>query len=97
MSFYRSKSGDLVEAARFKGGHVQADTSLCFETPGDISWVCEAMNAKVLELSAFGNALVLNHRGGSYGLAAGDWVIRLRGGEITHCRGDRFEQEYEAV
>lgn len=97
MSFYRSKSGDLVEAARFNGGHVNDDYGLNFETPGDVAWVCAAMNDKTLELSAFGSALVLNHRGGSYGLSRGDWVIRLHGGELTHCRGDRFEQEYEAV
>lgn len=97
MSFYRSKSGDLVEAARFKGGHVNADDGLWFECTDVPTWLCDAMNAKVLELSAFGSALVLNYRGGSYGLAPGDWVIRMHGGELTHCRGDRFATEYEEV
>jgi hypothetical protein len=54
------------------------------------------MNRRVLELSAFGSALVLNFRGGSYGIARGDWIIRKRGGELTAwCRGDRFAQQYE--
>jgi hypothetical protein len=65
VSFFRSKTGDLVEAHQFSGG--------------------------------FGTAPIVNHRGGSYGLVVGDWLIRLRGGELTHCRGDRFAQEYEAV
>jgi hypothetical protein len=98
MSFYRDRSGELVEAVLFKGGHVNGDYGLCFN--GDdaaMQWVCTAMNAKTLELSALGSALVLNYRGGSYGLAAGDWVIRKRGGELTHCRGDRFASQYERV
>lgn len=98
MTLYRDKEGELCEAARFNGGHVNDDYGLAFSGSDEtMQWVCEAMNSKVLELSAFGSALILNFRGGSYGLAPGDWVIRKRGGELTQCRGDRFEQEYAAV
>jgi hypothetical protein len=62
-----------------------------------MKWVCAAMNDGLLELSAFGSGLVLNYRGGSYGLVKGDWVIRKRGGELTQCRGDKFAEKYEAV
>jgi hypothetical protein len=98
VTFYRGPDGELCEAARFAGGHINDDYGLSFETKTtDFAWLTDAMNSGVLEISAFGSGLVLNFRGGSYGLVSGDWVIRRRGGEIVHCRGDQFEQRYKVA
>jgi hypothetical protein len=95
VTFYRDRNGELCEAAQFKGGRADEE-GLCFNGD-DGGWVLDALKAKTLELNALGCALILNFRGGTYGLVPGDWVIRKRGGEITQCRGDKFAERYERV
>jgi hypothetical protein len=98
VRLYRHKDGTLCEAARFAGGHIQSDEGLEIHTgSNDWAWVIDAMNDGTIEIGALGSSLILNFRGGSYGIAPGDWIIRKRGGELTQCRGDKFEQLYERV
>jgi hypothetical protein len=98
VKLYRDQEGRLCEVARFNGGHIRSDEGLDIDTGSDDwAWIVDAMNDGTVEISAFGSSLILNFRGGSYGVAPGDWLIRRRGGEIVPCRGDRFEQQYEPV
>lgn len=92
--FLHPKHGE-VEAVRFVRRGPSDPDLLSFDGNEDcIDWVVDALNEKRLDLGALGTSLTIDDRGVSLGLAPGDWVVRKENGDLTSCRGDRFEQEY---
>lgn len=98
MARYRGPLG-TVAAVQFTGRH--DSNLLSFDDEDDAGappvWVMDALNAKTIDVSAMGPALVLAYRGGSYGLVKGDWLLCSDDGEIAPCCARQFAERYKRV